>query len=165
MITWITAFVLSFISLYFPFQTEAKDQKKQSPYSSATSFSALLTSGNTRDFSFSMDTVQNLLYDKHKFKLTGQIIYAQSNGERKSEIYNASTHYSLKLNKRTYFLLLSRFSRNVPSGYNFRFAFSSGAGYSWLARKKINVATEVALGWSSENNAEKLAQRVIGGKS
>ena len=164
MINWIAAFALSLCSICLPFQDKSKEEKKQNPYSSATSFSALLTSGNTRDFSFSMDTVQNLALDNHIFKMTGQIIYARSNGERKSEIYNASLHYNLHLNKRMYFLLLSRFSRNVPSGHNFRFAFSSGAGYSWLARLKINAATEIAFGWSSENNAEKLAQQVMGGK-
>ena len=160
----IIALLLILCSFSFPLYTQAQEQKKQNIYFSSTSFSVLLTGGNTKDFSFSMDTVQNLVWDKHKFKLAGQIIYTRSNGEKKSEIYNAALHYNLQLNPRTYFLVLSHFSRNVPSGYNFRFAFSSGAGYTWLASKKINTSTELAFGWSSENNADKLAQQVIGNK-
>lgn len=163
-ICWVIALLLILCSFSFPLNTQAQEQKKQNGYFSSTSFSALLTGGNTKDFSFSMDTVQNLVWDKHKFKLTGQIIYTRSNGEKKSEIYNASLHYNLQLKPRTYFLVLSRFSRNVPSGYNFRFAFLSGAGYTWLAHKKINISTELAFGWSLENNAEKLAQQFIGNK-
>lgn len=143
-------------------QTNAQQKKKT--YFSSTSLSALLTSGNTKDISFSMDTDQNLVLNKHKFQFLGQIIYTRSNGEKKSEIYTATLHYNLQLNPHTYLLALSHFSRNVPSGHNFRFAFSSGVGYAWLAREKENISTELAFGWSSENNAEKLAQQVIGNK-
>jgi len=139
-------------------------RKKESPYRSSTSFSALLTSGNTRDFSFSMDTDQYLTLDKHAFNLRGKIIYARSNGEKKSEIYSSSLKYRLQLNARAYFLAISSFDRNVLSGYNWRFAFSSGAGLTWLDRPAVDVSTEAAFGWSTENNAEKLVQQVIGGK-
>lgn len=134
---------------------------EQKTYFSSTSLSALLTSGNTRDFSFSMDTDQNLILGKHKIKVKGQIISTQSNGEKKSEIFASSIRYNFQLNPRAYFLANGTFDRNVPSGYNFRFSFSSGAGYTWLEKEKVQISTEAAFGWSTENNAEKLAQKII----
>lgn len=153
--------ILSYSLLFSPLRIQAEEQKKQKIYFSSTSLSALLTSGNTRDFSFSMDTDQNLALDKHKFRFKGQIIHIQSNGEKKAEIYAASTRYNFQLNPRAYFLANGTFDRNVPSGYNFRLSFTSGAGYTWLDNKKVQISTEAAFGWSTENNAEKLAQKII----
>ena len=68
----IIALLLILCSFSFPLYTQAQEQKKQNIYFSSTSFSVLLTGGNTKDFFFSMDTVQNLVWDKHKFKLAGK---------------------------------------------------------------------------------------------
>ncbi|MFQ6037410.1 MAG: DUF481 domain-containing protein [Candidatus Aminicenantales bacterium] len=158
-----TAAVLAFSSALL-FSGEKENGKKKKPYFSSTSFSALLTSGNSRDFTFSMDTDQNLRIRKHKLNFRGKIIYARSNGEKKSEIYGSSLAYNFQLNTRTYFLTLSSFDRNVLSGYNWRFAFSAGAGYTWASSKTTTLSTEAAFGWSTENNAEKLARQAMDGK-
>lgn len=136
----VIALILSFSLLFSPLRVQAEEQKKQKTYFSSTSLSALLTSGNTRDFSFGMDTDQNLILNKHKLKFKGQIIHTRSNGEKKAEIYAASTRYNFQLNPRAYFLANGTFDRNVPSGYNFRFSFTSGAGYTWLDKKKLHYA-------------------------
>jgi putative salt-induced outer membrane protein YdiY len=157
-------FVFSLILVLFCLcplvRSESQPEKDQKKYFSSTSFSALLTSGNSKDFSFSLDTDQNLSLNKHKINLRGKIIYAQSSGEKKSEIYASALEYNYQLNPRIYLLALSNFDRNVLSGYNFRFAFSVGTGLTWLERKKVHISTEASLGWSTENNAEGLAQQM-----
>lgn len=156
--------VLMIIFLSPSLHSDEAEAKKKDPkkYNSATSFSALLIRGNNKDFTLSIDTDHNLVFKKDKFNLKANVIYATSNSVKKSEIYSSSLNYNRKFNTRAYFLGMATFSRNILAGYNSRFAFSTGAGYSWIKRDKINVSSEIALGWSSENNAERMIQQIIG---
>ena len=157
---------LSFILILFasPFFINAEEEPKEKPkvYSSSTSFSALLTAGNSRDLTISVDTDQNLKFRKDKLNIKASLIYSRSNSDEISEIYSSSLQYNRQFNARAYLLGMTSFSRNVLSGYRSRFAMSIGAGYFWILRPQIEVSSDIALGWSSENNAEKLAQQAIG---
>ncbi|MFC2158645.1 DUF481 domain-containing protein [Acidobacteriota bacterium] len=137
------------------------DEKAPKVYSSSTSFSALVTTGNSKDLTISIDTDQNLKFEKDKLSFKANLIYAHSNSRNISEIYSSSLKYNRQIDKRTYLLGMTTFSRNVSSGNRSRIAFSAGAGYSWIMKPKIEVSSDIALGWSTENNAEKLVQQVI----
>lgn len=164
MIRHFLAAVTMILLLIPPLHSDEAEPKKMDPkkYYSATSFSALLIRGNNKDFTLSIDTDHNLVFKKDKLNLKANVIYATSNSEKKSEIYSSSLNYNRRFNTRAYFLGVAKFSRNILAGYNSRFAFSTGAGYSWIKKEKINVSSEIALGWSSENNAERLVQQIFG---
>ena len=115
-----------------------------------------MTRGNNRDSSFSFDTDQYLRLGKNKLNLKGSIIYSSSNNQKKSEIYYSHFKYDRKISSRAYLLGLIRAERNKLAGYNSRYAFSAGAGYTLLQKKKIEISTEAAFGWSSENSSEKI---------
>lgn len=143
--------------------TEGTEEKeKERKYSSSTSFSLVLTRGNNRDFSFSFDTEQNLRLGKNKLNLKGSVIYSTSNDQTKSEIYYSHLKYDRKISSGAYLLGLIRAERNKLAGYNSRYAFSAGAGYNLLQKKKIEISTEGAFGWSSENRSEKIILEDIG---
>ena len=125
-------------------------------YFSSTGLSALFTAGNNEGLTLSLDTDQNLTFDKDKFNLKGQVIYTHSKGEKGTEIYSAALKYDRQLNSKSYLLGLTQFSRNVLSGFNSRLAFIAGAGYSWIKEERISFATEMAFGWSTENNLEQM---------
>ena len=137
-------------------QTEGENSTNKI-YSSSTGLSALLTAGNSKDLTISLDTDQNLSFNKDKLNFKGQVIYTRSNEENKSEIYSASLKYDRRLNNRSYLLGITQFSRNVLSGYNSRLAFMAGAGYSWIKKEHLFLATEMAFGGSTENNTEQTA--------
>ena len=164
---FISLLLLAGLTIYPVFSQEDQEKAKESDekeikYSSSTSLSLLLTSGNNKDFNFSFDTEQNLNFYKNRINLKGNIIFTRSNGEKKSEIYYSHLKYDRKINSRIYLLGLLRFERNKFSGYNFRFAASAGVGYTLLKRKKAEIAVEGAIGWSSENDVEKISGQPIG---
>lgn len=164
--SFISLLLLVGLIVYPVFSQEAQEKKKESnekeiKYSSSTSLSLLLTSGNKKDFNFSFDTEQNLLFYKNRINLKGNIIFTQSNGSKKSEIYYSHLKYDRKIDSRIYLLGLLRFERNKFAGYNFRFAASAGIGYTLLKRKKVEIAAEGAIGWSSENDVEGIAGQLI----
>lgn len=138
---------------------ESKEEKIK--YFSSTSLSLLLTRGNKKDFSFSFDTEQNLHFYKNKLNLKGNIIFTQTNGEKKSEIFYSHLKYDRQINSRAYLLGILMLGRNKFAGYNSRFSSSAGAGYILLKREKIEISSEGALGWSSENNVKKIIRQVI----
>jgi putative salt-induced outer membrane protein YdiY len=164
---FISLFLLCGLTVYPVFCQEAQEKKKESDekeikYSSSTSFSLLLTSGNKKDFNFSFDTEQNLHFYKNRLNLKGNIIFTQSNGKKKSGIYYSHLKYDRKINSHTYLLGLLRIERNKSAGYNFRFAASAGVGYTLLKKKKVEIAVEGAVGWSSENDVQKIPGQPTG---
>ena len=147
-------FIASLILLPFSYAEDEKD-KEQKPYSSSTSFSLLLTSGNTQESTFGFDTEQNLNFEKNEVQFKGSIIYSQSKGEKKSELFYGHLKHRYNLNAKIYLLGFSRIERNVLAGYNYRLALSAGAGYIWKESEKWGLLSEAALGLSSENNIKK----------
>jgi len=138
-----------------------EEKAKEKKYNSSTSFSLVLTRGNNKDFSFSFDTEQNLRLGKNKLNLKGSIIYSSSNNQKKSEIYYSHLKYDREISSRAYLLGLVRAERNKLAGYNFRFSLSTGAGYTWIKREKIEISSEGSFGWSRENNSEKIVLELI----
>jgi len=140
----IVLFILLVGLFFLPLKADkgSEEKEKEKKYQSSTSFSLVLTRGNNKEFSFSFDTDQNLQLGKNKLNLKGSIIYSNSNSQKKSEIYYSHLKYDRKINSRAYLLGLVRAERNKLAGYNFRFAFSAGAGYTWLQQKKIEVYSE-----------------------
>ena len=156
-VTGILIFLISTLGGF----AQDEQKKKSKVYSSSTSFSALVTTGNSKDLTISFDTDQNLKFKKDKLSFKANLIYAHSNSRKISEIYSSSLKYNRQFDKRTYVLGMTTLSRNVSSGNKSRIAFSVGAGYSWILKPKIEASSDIAFGWSTENNAEKLVQQVI----
>jgi putative salt-induced outer membrane protein YdiY len=125
-------------------------------YHSSTSFSFLLAGGNNKTMSFSFDTDQNFFVKRDSLNLKGSIIYAQSNGFKKNEIYYTHLKYNHPLSQGAYLLGLARFERDVRAGYPSRFSFSAGGGWTWIKNGRLNLFSDLAVGWSSENTAVKV---------
>jgi putative salt-induced outer membrane protein len=131
------------------------EEKKPKPYSSSTSFSLLMTSGNTKELTLGLETEQNLSFEKNQIQYKGSIIYSESEGARESELYYSHLEYKRIFSSRAYLIGIGRWERNVLSGYNHRLAFSAGGGYIWTKSKKWEFSSEASIGWSKENNVEK----------
>lgn len=142
-------------SLVVCIQAEEESKNEKKLYSSSTSFSLLMTSGNTKDFSLGFDTEQNFELKKNHIQFKGSIIYSESDGSKDTEFYYSHFQYRRVLSPKVYIVGLARFERNVLSGYNYRFALSVGAGYMWKKSEKMELSSEAAFGWSQENNIKK----------
>lgn len=151
--------------LFLPVKAEKEGEGRKIKYFSSTSFSCVLTGGNNKYFSISFDTEQNLDLKRHRLNLKASLIHSRTDNERKSEIYYSHLKYERELNSKAYLLLLLRADRNKLAGYNSRFAFSGGGGYMWLKRKKLELSSEGVIGWSSENNIERLLLGNMDGQS
>jgi len=122
-------------------------------YFSSTSLSLLLTGGNNQNLSYSVDTDQNLTLAKNIFNIKGSAIYARSNHQPRSGLYYAHVKYDRRLSARAYLLGLTRFERNKSAGYLSRFSVTTGGGFTWIKKdNKVDVSSEVSLGWSGESN-------------
>jgi len=150
----ISLIILLFSMLQVTQAEEEKDEKNKR-YSSSTSFSLLMTSGNTQELTLGLDTEHNLKLDKNQIQFKGSIIYSQSDGAKESEVYYSHLEYKRNLSTRAYILGFGRFERNVPSGYKYRFAILGGAGYVWTKSEKLELSSEIALGLSKESNIKK----------
>ncbi len=136
-------------------RAEEGGEKKQKPYSSSTSFSLLMTSGNAEDLTLGLDTEQNLNLDKNQIQFKGNIIYSESKGDKESEIYSSHLEYKRILSSKAYLTGIGMWERNVLSGYNHRLSLSVGGGYLWMKSEKLEFSSEAAIGWSKENNVDK----------
>jgi len=142
-----------------PEKTDGPAQDGPSPsfiYHSSTSFSFLLASGNNSALSFGFDTDQNFLMKGDSLNLKGSLIYAQANGFKQNEIYYTHLKYNHRLSQGAYLLGLARFERDVRAGYPSRYSFSAGGGWTWVKTGRLNVFSDLAVGWSSENSSAKV---------
>jgi len=130
----------------------ADEEKEKKSYSSSTSFSLLMISGNTQELTLGFETEQNLEFKKNHIQFKGNIIYSENEDSKDSEVYSSHLQYKRRLSSKAHILGLSQFERNVPSGYKYRFALSGGAGYLWIRSKKIELFSEAICGWSQERN-------------
>jgi putative salt-induced outer membrane protein YdiY len=147
--------IFGFLNLSLNAQ-EARKHEKEKKYFSSTSLSGVMTTGNNKTFSFSVDTDHNFLFGRNELNLKGSVIYSGQNSGKKSQIYYSHLKYDLEVGPRAYLLGLVRAERNILAGYNFRCGFSLGAGYFWVKKEKIEVHSEGALGWSGERSSEKV---------
>ncbi len=138
--------------LLLPLGAEEKSGKEAKKYSSSTSFSCVLVKGNSQEFTFSFDTDQNLKFIKDIFNLKASLIYSHSDKKLRSEVLYSHLKYGRRLNSRAFLLLLLRTERNKMAGYNYRFSFTGGGGYSWLKTNRVEISSEASFGWSSENS-------------
>ena len=149
------AFFLLFFVLAQIIQAYEEKNEIQKSYSSSTSFSFLLTSGNANDLSLGLDTEQNWKSKKNHFQFKGSIIYAESKGSKNTEYYYSHFQNRIEFNSKAYILGFGKLERNVLSGYNYRLALTVGAGYFWTKSEIFVLSSEAAFGWSLENNIEK----------
>ena len=149
------------IGMLFPAIGNAQEKntepKKNLKYASTTSLSLVLTHGNKEDFSFSLDTDQNLEFHKNRINFKGRFIVSSSNGEKTAEIYYSQLKFDRKIKSRAYLLGFARYERNKLSGYLFRIALSAGAGISWTKGPKHQLTSELAFGWNNERENQRNA--------
>ncbi len=149
---WILIFVLSVLLNGVKLRAEEPEGQSEKSYSSSTSFSLLITSGNTRELTLGFDTEQSLVAKKNQLLLKGSVIYGRSEKIKNAEFYYGHLKYKRELTSQVFLLGLGRFERNILAGYNHRFSFSAGAGYIWVKKEDIEAISEVSLGWGHENN-------------
>jgi putative salt-induced outer membrane protein len=148
-------FIILILFAVLPCIRAEDEEKKTKHYSSSTSFSLLMTSGNTKEFTLGLETEQNLNLEKNQIQYKGSIIYSESEGARESELYYSHLEYKRIFSSRAYLLSIGRWERNVLSGYNYRLALSAGGGYIWTKSENWEFSSEASIGWSRENNVEK----------
>ena len=136
-------------------RAEEKGEEKPKPYTSSTSFSLLMTSGNAKELTLGLDTEQNLNLDKNQIQFKGNIIYSKSEEAKESRIYYSHLEYKRVFSSKAYLTSIGRWERNVLSGYNYRLSLSAGGGYFWVNKKNLEFSSEAAIGWSKENNVDK----------
>jgi putative salt-induced outer membrane protein YdiY len=150
----ITTFLLLFVLAQIVHSSK-ENKKAQKSYSSSTSFSSLLTSGNTSNRSLGLDTEKNWKSTKNHFQFKGGIMYAESEGSKETEFYYSYFQTRVELKSKAYILGFGKLERNILSGYNYMLALTLGADYFWTKSEKFVLSSEAALGWSLENNIEK----------
>jgi len=159
---WVILFIcLNLLSSVLSFGEENNETKHK--YFSSTSFSLVLTKGNSESFSYSFDTEQNLHLNKNRFNLKAQFIKARAEGEKTSELYYSHLKYDRELNKKLYLLGLVRYEQNKLSGNNYRLALSGGGGVVWVDQEKLHFYSEMALGWSNENKTSRVDLKKVNG--
>ena len=147
---WLFIFAVFLIGVEL--KAEESESQDQKPYTSSTSFSLLMTSGNTKELTFGFDTEQSLRLDKNQFQIKGSVIYGRSDGIKNAEFYYGHLKYKRELSPRIYLLGLGRIEKNVLAGYNHRYSLSSGAGYTWIKKTNVTATSEASFGWSHESN-------------
>ncbi len=151
-IFWLLISVLAVLMIGSEMRAEEPESQSQKPYASSTSFSLLITSGNTRELTLGFDTEQGLVVKKNQFQLKGSVIYGRSDGIKNAEFLFSHFKYKRELTSKVFLLGLSRFERNVLAGYNHRYSLSAGAGYIWAKKTKITATSEASMGWSHESH-------------
>lgn len=149
--------VLLASGVFFAQEAEGKPAEKALKYNSATSFSLVLTEGNNQTRSFSVDTDHTLAFDRNRLNVKGRLINSSNNGEKTSEIYYGHLKYDREIKVKAYLLGFFRYERNKLAGYNYRIALSGGGGTTWIRGPKVEMSSEVALGWNNENNTKRLS--------
>lgn len=132
-------------------KAEEPEKKNEKSYTSSTSFSLLITSGNTKELTFGFDTEQSLVAKKNQFQFKGSVIYGRNDGIKNAEFYYSHLKYKRELTSKIFLLCLSRFEKNVLAGFNHRFSLSAGAGYIWVKETNVEASSEALLGWSHDS--------------
>ena len=148
----ICLFILTLFLIGGEGRAEESESQNQKPYTSSTSFSLLITSGNTQELTLGFDTEQSLVLKKNQFQLKGSVIYGRSDGKKNAGFYYGQIKYKRELTSRIFLLGLGRFEKNVFAGYNYRYSLSSGAGYIWMKKTNVTANSEASLGWNHESN-------------
>ncbi len=166
-VSFLFVLILSFSPVFCQEEEQNREEEETTlKYNSQTSLSLVLTRGNNKNFSFSFDTNQTLrIHDVNTFELKGRFINAESNGEKKSEVYYSHLKYDRKIGKKAYLLSFFRHERNRLAGYNYRLALSVGGGATWVEKEKVDFSSEIAFGWNNEKNTERLSIGAVNGSS
>ena len=149
---WIRLFVLAVLLVGVELRAEEPKSQSQGPYTSSSSFSLLITSGNTQKLTLGFDTEQSLVAKKNQFQLKGSVIYGRSEKIKNAEFYYGHLKYKRELTPKVFLLGLGRFEKNSLAGFNHRFSLSAGAGYNWVKKTNVSATSEASLGWSHESN-------------
>jgi putative salt-induced outer membrane protein YdiY len=149
-----TILILAFMFLLRGVELKAEEPENHinKPYTSSTSFSLLMTSGNTKKLTIGFDTEQSLRLDKNQVQFKGSVIYGRNDGIKNAEFYFGHLKYTYELSPKVFLLGLGRFEKNAQAGYKHRYSLSTGAGFNWINKTKISASSEASLGWSHESN-------------
>ena len=151
----LTILLITLLLLGHGVRAEENEEEKQKIYSSSTSLSLLYTSGNSQELTLGFDTEQNFRHEKNLIQFKGSVIYSESDGSKKSELFYSHIEYKRDVTSRVYILGFGQAEKNELAGYKYRIALSAGGGYFWIKSEKLTLSSEGALGWNIERNIEK----------
>lgn len=143
-------------------QAENENPGEQKAYSSSTSLSLLYASGNSQELTLGFDTEQNFRHKKHLIQFKGSVIYSESGGSKKSELFYSHIQYKRDISSQVYVLGFGRAEKNELAGYKYRIALSMGGGYFWKKSEKLSLSSEGALGCNTEKNIEIITNTDVG---
>lgn len=143
-------------------RAENNEKEKQKTYSSSTSLSLLYTSGNSQELTLGFDSEQNFRHQKNLVQFKGSVIYSESDGSKKSELFYSHLEYKREVSSKAYILGFGRVEKNELAGYKYRIVLSAGGGYFWKKTEKLTLSSEGALGWNTEKNIEIITDTDVG---
>ncbi len=129
-------------------ETEGEEAKKK--YSATTSFSAIASSGNAKEFTFSLESTHKFAFDKSQLDLYVGTIISASDGKRTSNLYNGYLKYKRNIRQRSYLLGLVSYERNTLAGFSSRYSLSLGVGHYIVKTEKRELQIEGGLGGTIE---------------
>ena len=89
----LTILLITLLLLGHGVRAEENEEEKQKIYSSSTSLSLLYTSGNSQELTLGFDTEQNFRHEKNLIQFKGSVIYSESDGSKKSELFYSHIEY------------------------------------------------------------------------
>jgi len=124
---------------------ETKEEVKKK-FSATTSFSAVASSGNAKEFTFSLDTTNKFVFDASELNLNVAAILSQSDGEKTSNLYNGYIKYNRNIRQKSYLSGLISYESNTLAGFSSRYSLSWGVGHYVVKSKKTELQVEGGVG-------------------
>jgi len=125
-------------------ETEGEEAKKK--YSATTSFSAIASAGNAKEFTFSLESTHKYAFDKSQLDLYAGAILSESDGKRTSNLYNGYLKYNRNISLKSYLLGLASYERNTLAGFSSRYSLSLGVGHYIVKTEKRELQVEGGFG-------------------
>ena len=144
-VIFLTLFVFLLIIGVAQGAQEAKEEVKKK-FSSTASFSAVASSGNAKEFTFSLDTTNHFIFKTSELKLNAAAIISESDGERTSNLYSGYIKYNRNIKQNSYILGLISYESNTLAGFSSRYSLSLGAGHYLVKSEKTEFQVEGGLG-------------------
>ena len=144
---------------------EEKQEEVQKKFSATASFSAVASSGNAKEFTFSLDTTNKFLFKASELNLNVAAILSESDGERTSNLYTGYIKYNRNIKQNSYLTGLISYESNTLAGFSNRYSLSLGVGHYIVKSKKRELQVEGGFGGVIEYTLIKEGDQTLSGRN
>lgn len=125
---------------------EEKQEEVEKRFSATASFSAIASSGNAKEFTFSLDNTNKFIFKKSELDLNVAAILSESDGERTSNLYTGYIKYNRNIRQNSYLTGLIGYESNTLAGFSNRYSLSLGLGHYIVKTKQRELQVEGGFG-------------------